>query len=88
MTKVSFHFQFDGLWGMATLPQGLVPPEQAAFGQQPQERDRDNWLLHLYGTTVTVPNCRKSSSNANAVRIPSRSMTTRLTQSVKLQSLS
>ena len=37
----------------------------------------------FYGTTTTVPNGRKWSSKAR--RIPSRSITTRLTQSVKLR---
>ena len=41
-----------------------------------------------YRPTLTEPNCRKCRSNANAVVIPSRSITTFLEQSVKLQSLS
>ncbi len=41
-----------------------------------------------HGTTATFPNWRKCTSNATSVVMPSRSITTRLTQSVKLQSLS
>ena len=40
------------------------------------------------GTTVTMPNSRKCLSKAKAVVMPSRCITTRLTQSVKLHSLS
>ena len=40
------------------------------------------------GTTETFPNCRKCSSKAHIVLMFRRSMTARLTQSVKLQPLS